>query len=394
MGSVAQQTFVIALKELREAVRDRRSLFSGLFYGVWGPTVVALALMALARDRNDEEALTLAIRGSDHAPALTAFFAGRQVAIEPGGADLADRIRVRDIPVALEISGDYQDDFRAARPATVTLIYDASWTDSRTRADRIRRLLVEYATSVNDTRLILRGISPSAIAALDVAERDLSTPASRAGTVLATFPIFVLLAAFVGGMSVAADVTAGERERGSLEALLMNPVPRLALIGGKWIATAAVALATVTLTIAVSQTLLRHPRIQAIDLPVGLSAAEAMHIWLLLAPLALFATAVQLLMALHARTYKEAQTQLSLMLFLPMIPSFMFAFGSLRPALWMRQLPMLGQHLMVTDIVRGHIPDAASAVALTGMTLAATIAALGAASALLTHERIVRRLAG
>ena len=113
--------------------------------------------------------------------------------------------------------------------------------------------------------------APAAISALDIAERDLSTAASRAAAVLGTLPIFVLLAAFIGGMSVAADLTAGERERGSLEALLMNPVPRLALVGGKWAATSLVAIATITVTLAVSHAVLRHPRIQAIDLPVGLS---------------------------------------------------------------------------------------------------------------------------
>lgn len=388
------QVVSIALKELREAVRDRRSLLSGLFYGLWGPMVMALALTALARDRNMEERLTLTLHGAEHASALMAFLADRQVTVEGGDADLADRVRAREIPVALEIAADYRDDFHAARPAGVTLLFDGSWTESRTRVDRIRRLLDEYGSRVSDTRLLLRGISPSAVAALDVSERDLSTPASRAGAALATFPIFVLLAAFVGGMSVAADVTAGERERGSLEALLMNPVPRLGLICGKWTATAMVALATITLTLAVSQVLLRHSRIQAIDLPLGLSAAEAIQIWLMLAPLALLVTAVQLLIALQTRTYKEAQTQLSLLMFVPMIPGFLFAFGSLRPSPWMTQVPILGQHLIVTDIVRGYAPDAAGAAMLTASTLVGAAAALWVASALLSRERIVRRLAG
>jgi sodium transport system permease protein len=388
------QVIAIALKELREAVRDRRSLFSGLFYGFWGPLVMALALTALARDRSTDAPLTLTLHGSEHAPALIAFFADRQVTIEDGTADLADRVRAREIPVALEIAGDYREDFQAARPAGVTLLFDGSWTESRTRADRIRRLLDEYESRVGDTRLILRGISPSAVAALDVSERDVSTAASRAGAALATFPIFVLLAAFVGGMSVAADVTAGERERGSLEALLMNPAPRLALIGGKWAATTLVALATITLTLAVSQMVLGHSRIQAIDLPLGLSSAEAIQIWLVLAPLAFLVTAVQMLIALQTRTYKEAQTQLSLLMFVPMIPGFLFAFGSLRPSPWMTQVPILGQHLIVTDIVRGYAPDAAGAAMLTASTLVGAAAALWVASALLSRERIVRRLAG
>ena len=399
---MAHQAWTVAVKELRETVRDRRSLLSGLFYGIWGPLVMALALTALARDRSDDTPLNLVASGGDQAVSLMAFFAERLVTIEScqgescGGKPLGlpDRIRKHEVPVALEISTDYPDDFRAARPATVTLLFDGSWTESRNKADRVRTLLNEYARRVNDTRLILRGITPSAVAALDIAERDLSTAASRAGAALGTLPIFVLLAAFVGGMSVAADVTAGERERGSLEALLMNPVPRLALAAGKWAATTIVALATITVTLAVSHAILRHPRIQAIDLPVGLSLTDAAQMWLLLAPLALLVTAVQLLIALQARTYKEAQTQLSLLMFVPMIPGFLFAFGSLQSAPWMVQVPVLGQHLMITGMVRGTAPDAAAAAVLTIATLAPAGAALWAAAALMSQERLVRRLAG
>jgi sodium transport system permease protein len=383
----------IARKELREAVRDRRSLLSGLFYGVWGPMVMALALTALARDRGSDTPLTLTVEGGARAASLMAFFAERMVTILDGSAD-APRIRARDLPVALVVSDDYAADFRAAKPATVTVLYDGSWTDSRNKAERVRTLLAEYARRVNDTRLVLRGINPSAVSALDIAERDLSTAAARAGVTLGALPIFVLLAAFIGGMSVAADVTAGERERGSLEALLMNPVPRLALVAGKWAATSLVALATVAVTLAVTHAILRHPRIQAIDLPVGISPGDAALMGLLLAPLALLAAAVQLLIALRARTYKEAQTHLSLMMFLPMIPGFMFAFGSLQPAAWMTRLPMLGQHLMISDIVRGQAPDAGVAAGLTAMTLAFTAVALWAAARLMGEERIVRRLAG
>ena len=387
-----QQTLAIALKELREAIRDRRSLLSGLFYGVWGPLVMALALTALARDRSDSP-LTLTVEGGANAASLMAFFEERMVTLVREGAG-ADRIRSRALSVALVVGDDYADDFSAARPATVTLLYDGSWTESRTRADRVRTLLNEYARRVNDTRLILRGVSPAAISALDIAERDLSTAASRAGAVLGTLPIFVLLAAFIGGMSVAADLTAGERERGSLEALLMNPVPRLVLVAGKWAATSLVAVVTITVTLAVSHAILRHPRIQAVDLPVGLSVEDAVRMWMVLAPLALFCAAVQLLIALQAKTYKEAQTQLTLLMFLPMIPGFMFAFGSLQPAPWMTRLPMLGQHIMIGGIVRGQPPDTVVAAGLTLVTLLLAGVALWAAATLLTRERSVRRLAG
>ena len=378
-------------KELREIVRDRRSLWSGLFYGVWGPMVMAIALLALARDRADIGTMPLVVDTPSRAPALMAFLESRDIAVSAASGDLATAVRNRHTPIALTIDDRYASDFAGARPATITLLFDATWGESARRAGRMRTVLAEYSRGVGETRLVLRGVAPSAIDAVRILERDFSTAAARAAGVLATMPIFILLAAFVGGTSVAADLTAGERERGSLESLLLHPVDRLSIALGKWLAVSAVAIVTVGVTVIMSQAVLRHPRLQNIDLPIGLPGPDALAILLLLAPLALFAAAVQLLVALFARTYKEAQTQLSFLIFAPMIPGFLFAFGSLQATPWMKLTPMLGQHLFIMDIVRGQAAATLPVVALTVVTLAAAALAVGGVALLLGRESILRR---
>jgi len=139
---------------------------------------------------------------------------------------------------------------------------------------------------------------------------------------------------------------------------------------------------------------LRHPRLQNIDVPIGLPAPDAAAIVLLLAPLALFAAAVQLLIAVFARTYKEAQTQLSFLIFAPMIPGFLFAFGTLQPAPWMRLTPMLGQHVFIMAIVRGEAAATLPVAGLTMVTLAAAAVAVCAIAMLLGRESILRRHGG
>ena len=205
-------------------------------------------------------------------------------------------------------------------------------------------------------------------------------------------PIFLVVAAFVGGMGLAADTIAGERERRSLEALLSHPVSRWALVVGKWAAAALVALVTVGLTLVSTGLLLRHPRVQALDLPLGLSAADAAAMGLVLAPLAVMVTAGQLLVALFARTYKEAQTQLSLLMFLPMLPGFLFAFGSIPIATWMIWTPVLGQQLMLSDILRGVVPAATVMAGLALITLGVGAALAGVTTHLLTRENSARRM--
>ncbi|HSC28189.1 MAG TPA: ABC transporter permease subunit [Vicinamibacterales bacterium] len=391
---MSRSLMTVARKELREAVRDRRSLGSAVFYAVWGPGVMAIALMALARGHGPEPPLTLAMDGASQAPELAAFFTERSVTLVPAPADPAARIRERALPVVLVVDPDHRVDFNGARPARVTLLYDGSWSESSAAAGRVRGLLSDYGRRVADTRLVLRGVSPAAISALRVADQDLSTAAGRAAMVLATLPIFVLLSAFIGGMGAAADLMAGERERGSLESLLLHPVPRAAIVVGKWAAASAVCLAVMTLTLWTSQLILRHPRIQAFDVPVGLSASDAAGMWIVLAPLALAATAAQLLVALFAKTYKEAHTQLTLMIFLPMVPGFLFAFGSLDVRPWMHWLPMLGQHVMISGLLRGQPASAGAVAGLTAVTLAAALLMLALAARLLDRESIVRRAAG
>jgi sodium transport system permease protein len=258
----------------------------------------------------------------------------------------------------------------------------------------VRDAVAAYARSVSDTRLVLRGVAPSAVTPITVTERDFSTAADRAGRALATMPMFVLLAAFIGGMSVAADVTAGERERGSLESLLLHPVTPLAIGGGKLIAVTAMALLTVALSIAVSFAVLQHPRLQDLDIPIGMTAGDALLMFAILAPLAFAAAAVQLYLALQAQTFKEAQTKLSMLIFLPMIPGFMFAFGSLTAAPWMTFAPMIGQHMLISDLARGDLPGVAPVALLSAITLAIGAAAWLAASHQLRHEHVLRRTQG
>jgi sodium transport system permease protein len=383
--------FTVTRKELRDSVRDRRSLASALLYAVWGPAVMALAVMALARSRGPEQPIRLGIDGHAQDPALVAFLEERSVSLLEGQTSPADRIRSRELEVALVVDREYGGDFSAFHPARVTLLFDGSWTESNAKAVRVRDLLSQYSDRVADTRLILRGVSPAIVSPVRVVEQDLSTAAGRAATVLATLPIFLLLSAFVGGIGVAADLTAGERERGSLESLLLHPVPRIALVAGKWAAVTVICLVTVTVTLWTTKLILAHPRVQAIDVPVGLMASEAAAMWMVLAPLACLVAAMQLLIALFSKTYKEAQTQLSMFMFLPMIPGFLFAFGSVETLAWMTSVPVLGQHVIISSLLRGDPASPAALAGLTAITLTAAASCLVAAARLLDRESIVRR---
>lgn len=381
---------VVFGKELREALRDRRSLVAALLYCVWGPAVAALVLAALARSADPDTPLVLRVDGAERAPSLVRFLQDGGAQVETGGSGAAAAVGGREPDFALVIPEEYPRQLEAARPATLWLLYDSTRTRAAAALRRLRGLLQAYARDVANARLVLRGVTPSAATPLDVQDRDLATAEARAGAALATLPIFLLLAAFVSSMNVAIDVTAGERERRTLEALLAQPVARGDLAVGKWLAASTLAVVGTAATLLVAQALLRSERIQALDLPLGFDRGDLLALLAVLLPLALLAPAAQMLMALFAHSFREAQTHLSLLLFAPMLPGFLFAFGALEAAEWMGAVPVLGHQLLVAAVLRGEPPGALMVFALGAASLLGTSAALFGLARLFGQERLLR----
>ncbi|MBL8112436.1 MAG: ABC transporter permease [Acidobacteria bacterium] len=395
-------------KELRDARRDRRSLVAALAYALWGPAVMAFALFAIARASDPDAALRLGIlqpgrapggpvgplKDPSRIPTLVSELSGLpNVTVETlAGEDVetaATAVRRRDVDVALVLERDAEVRFEGLRPVALTLVYDAARSSGARRASRVRAAIASYERGISDARLVLRGVAPSSVDVFRVEERDVSTAASRAATANATLPLFLLLAAFIGGMNVAIDATAGERERASLEHLLVHPVPGWVLAAGKWVVATLLAIVSVALTLAVSAFLLSRPRLLALDLGVGLPAREAMDLFAVLAPLACFATAIQMLVAAQARSFKEAQTTLSMLLFLPMMAGFVQSFSSLVPTFRQHLVPVWGHQLLVGGLLRGERAGVEAFLGLSLFTLLAAAACVAATGRLLRNERMI-----
>lgn len=379
------RALAVFAKELLDAARDRRSLLSALSFALFGPLVLGMALATIAKKSDEDGPLKLAVAGGAHAPSLIRYLEQNRVEIETPPADVEGAVRRGDLKLALIIPPDYGKDFRAARPAEVRLVHDASRMGSSSHVRRVERLLDRYGAQVAGLRLAARGVSVQVVQPVRVQPIDLSTAASRAALALGSFPIFLLMSAFIGGMSVAIDTTAGERERGSLETLLVHAVPRIDLVLGKWMAAVTFNLLAVVLTLFFSFLVLRWDRLQRMDVPVAMSVEDALRFLSLLVPLALLVPAIQMLVALFARSFKEAQTQLSLLMFVPMIPGMLLSFQSFEPKPWMRAVPILGEQVILGDLLSGKSIDPAAL----SLTAAVTVALAGVC--LLTTARMLQR---
>lgn len=382
-------TFAIFRKELKDHFRDRRSVLSGMLMPVLGPLALLGMFTLIASWVRDDKPLTVPIAGAANAPNLVGFLQRQGAIVETAPADYEAQVRDGKIDLAISIPDDFGKEFEAGRSAPVQLVEDSSRTKSRPQVLRARRLLELYVRRMSALRMIARGVSPTLVAPLELTDVDLATAEKSAANVLGMMPLFLLMAVFMGGLHLAIDSTAGERERGSLEPLLVNPVQRSAIAMGKWLAVVMVTL--VALAVALAGFMLAVARVPMQDLGIRfqLGAPEIGGFLAALLPLALFAAALQMTAALFARTFKEAQTYLSLLMLVPIAPAMFISIQPIKAALWQMAVPVLGQAVLMGDVLRGEPrPLGWFVLAAISSTVCAAVF-LAWAARLLGSERIV-----
>jgi sodium transport system permease protein len=316
-------------KEMKDHLRDRRSVVSALTGPLIGP-LVFLAMFTL----------------------MASWF--KEGTLSDAPTDYEALIQAGKLDAVLIIPADYGKEFSAGHTAAVQLVVDNSRNQARATIRRISTLLASYSGMLGAQRLFARGVSPELATPVRVDEVDLATPERMAANVLNIIPIFLVFAAFMGGMNVAIDAMAGERERGSLEPLLINPVQRGAVVVGKWLTT--VVLACVAIAVCLSAFLLAVNRVPLQDLGVKarFDITAVLGMLATVVPLAFFASAGQMLVSTYARSFKEAQTYIQLLLLLPMLPGMLLAVSPIQSQLWMYLVPVFGQQLLIGEVMRGQ----------------------------------------
>ena len=375
--------WVVFAKEVLENARDRRSVTSALLFGpLFGPLLftVLLGLAAQVETERAEAPLTVPVVGGERAPNLMNWLRQQGVGIEPPLADPEGAVRARRARLVVVIDERFAERLGQAVPAPVRLIHDRSRRDTLTEVRRVRGLLETYGRTVGLLRLQARGLDPGVVQALAVVEEDVSTAEGRAAALLVMMPFFVMMSLFIGGMYLAIDTTAGERERGTMEALLANPVPRGVLMLGKLLATVVFALLSLVLTLAMFALSLPFLPAGALGMEISLGFGKALLILVVAAPVALPAAALQTLIATFSRGFREAQTYVSLLVFIPMVPGLLLMLGPAPRAEWPLLIPVFAQNLLIDRILRGEAVSVLAVLAslCTTVLLGAGLAALAA----------------
>jgi sodium transport system permease protein len=344
-------------KELRESLRDRRTLLNALLIGPFlGPALFVL-LTKLAVGRQQEQAekpLPVVVIGAQYAPNMVSALKQLGLEVEPAVADPAGAVRARRIDLALRIPAAFAGQWRSGESVEIELFYDSSRQDAAQQAQRLRAMLQTYIQQTAGLRLLARGLPTTLLRPIGIAERDQATPQARGALLFAMLPYFLIMTAFMGGMFLAIDSTAGERERQSLEPLLITPISRSELLLGKLAAVACFGFASVLLSVAgftVAAYVLAHGSMQ---LPVTLSSDFALRLLPLMLPLVLLVAILQMLVTSFAKTFREAQTWLGLLQLAPIIPLMIVTVLQVPAELWMFAVPLLGQEMAATELLRGE----------------------------------------
>jgi sodium transport system permease protein len=370
----------VFLKEVRENLRDRRTLTSAFLTGPLLTPLLFVMLISFSINREldkAEQPLKVPVIGAQYAPNLLDALRAGGIVPQPAIADPEAAVRQQDADLVLRIRADYPQAWRKGESVQVEMIYDSSQRDSGTPVERVSNLIEGYAHQQGAMRLVARGLSPSTAAPVMVARRDQATAQSRAGLMFNMLPYLFVLTIFIGGMYLAIDLTAGERERQSLEPLFANPVPRWKIFLGKLAAICAFSTASLLICLLAFGVIGRFIPTEKIGMEINLGPGFILHVLLLQLPLIVLLGALQSMVAAFAKSYREAQTYLSLLMMVPILPSVMLMVMPFKPQLWMYAVPLLGQHLGILDLVRGSgIGGVDLLLCLAGSALAAVLVAL------------------
>ncbi len=376
---------VVLVKELRDGLRDRRSLLSLLLFPLIGPLLVSVMLTQVVTRASSQHELTVPVAGRERAPGLVRHLEREGFRVVAAPADPMSAVREREADLVVLVDESYEERFRKGKPARLTIVVDAAREDAQIGTRRVRAALEGYGATVGALRLLAHGVNNELGHPLRVEELDLSTPEQRAAPFLGLVPLFVLLAAFMGGMYTATDATAGERERGSLEPLLLTPASRRDLVIGKWLAAVVFATTTVLLTLGCTVAALAQVPLERLGMAATLGAGDIARVALAIVPVTLVTCGLELFIASFARSFKEAQTYLSVVIFLPTLPALVFALEPMRMKAWMPFVPVLGQQALVAEIIRGEPTQPWSYVVL------AAVCALGGVATVIGTSRLFSR---
>ena len=353
--NLLKRVWVVFCKELLDAVRDQRTLVVVLASSVFIGPVLLVALSSLISTlENKAEQRVVYVAGIEHAPSLNNFLLRQTWQVKIAPPDYEQQLRDSKLgdPVVV-VPKDFEAAMVRGDMPEVEIVSDSSNKQSESGVNRVAQLLNRFSQERATLSLVLRGVSVALLSPIKVQERDLANSQTRAAQFTGMLAFMVLLAVVTGALNAALDTTAGEHERGSLEPLLMNPVPPWVLALGKWgaVATVSMLIAVLScLSFLPGQWLLRSDTLQAM-FQFGLR--ETALFLLVLLPFAAASSALLMAVAIRCKSFKEAQANSTVVMLLVSMLPLVALFNQTGEQAWHLWVPALAQNTLMLRVLRG-----------------------------------------
>ncbi|HKE34085.1 MAG TPA: ABC transporter permease [Candidatus Acidoferrum sp.] len=356
---------IVYRKELTEWLRDRRTLISTVLVPLLAFPVLMVgmtSLMAVMMNKAEKEVPKVMIVHGENSPELVAaLHASKDLEIVPYGEDWKDEISNKEIRAAVEIPSGFDASLGGKSLLTVQIHYYQGEVKSEYGAGHVDDVLKAFRDDFVKKSLEAKSLPDSLISPFRLEKHNVAPPEKVSGAALSgLLSYIIILLSMTGAIYPAIDLTAGEKERGTMETILSSPLSRVDLVLGKFFLVLSASLSTAILSIISMGTsfyLVGHSNAMekkdaaVFQLHIGLPTV--LSVFLMALPLAVLFAAALLTIALFAKSYKEAQSYLTPMTFIVVIP----AVASLLPGFDLNPklalVPILSTSLVCKEIVAG-----------------------------------------
>jgi len=356
---------VVYRKELTEWLRDRRTLISTVLVPLLAFPILMVGITALATvmiGNAEREIPKIMILGGEDSPQLLErLHKLDKLEVVPYAVNWKDQISNKDIRAAVVIPKGFQAALAEGIAQTVNIYFYQGELKSSFGADHLQKAVEEYRDSVIKDRLAARNVPASVLTPFAVKQENVAPPEKVGGASIGGFIGYaVILLCLTGAMYPAIDLTAGEKERGTIETILSSPISRLDLVIGKFLLVFSASLASAILSVTsmgLSFAFLGHSHLmqssgeQSLNLNLGFTSVVAVFCMAL--PLAVLFSAVLMTIALFAKTYKEAQSYLTPLTFLVVIPAVASVMPGVELTPKLALIPVLNTSLVCKEIITG-----------------------------------------
>jgi sodium transport system permease protein len=389
--------YTVFKKEIIDSIRDKRTLWTAVLMPILlmpGILVGSFKFQEYQLKKAEQKPALVAVVSGNAAPTLVDFLKAQPKFEVKDVTDAKVAIEDGTVNVVLQVPANFETELAASRAVSVQVQQKSSNVDSSTALPKVQAALALFNQQRVQAALIAKGIAPETLVAIVPTTIDLASAEERGGFIAGLLlPMFIVLFAIVGGMYIAIDVSAGEKERKTLEALVLAPISRLKLVMGKYFAVAATASASIilsltSLTIAFN---LFPPSFGSDTVSITLTPLTLGIMLAMGVILSIMFAGLLLSVAIFAKSYKEAVNYISPFYLLAILPVAIFAqIPGLKPTLAMFLIPGVNATFVMKDALVGMYDLAKILLTLGSLVFYATIAIL-AAGKIFSKESILFR---